>query len=77
MSKPTHITNIDELLIEYKTNVCQKVEEVDPEFQHDWYSLCLGWAIGKGLKPSDAHEFAGHVSYDLGDFQDDAPAPHF
>ena len=42
------------------------INEIDgggPSGTEDWYSLCLGWALGKGLNPKEAHEFASHIRY--------------
>ena len=41
-------------------------DEIDsggPSGTEDWYSLCLGWALAKGLTPTEAHEFASHIRY--------------
>ena len=32
-------------------------KEVDEHNQEDWHSLCLGWAIGKGLSIQEAKDF--------------------
>ena len=45
--------------------VSKRAEVVDPEDELDWYSLSIGWAIAKGLNPSDAQEFANHMRYTL------------
>ena len=37
--------------------------EIDPTNEQDWYSLTLGWAIGKGLTPDEAHDFARYIRY--------------
>lgn len=29
----------------------------------DWYSLSVGWALGKGLTSEEAHEFAYYIRY--------------
>ena len=67
MAVPTHIKNLQQLLTEYKATVSDRAAEVDPGSCQDWYSLCLGWGIAKGLSPDDAHAFALHVGYDLHD----------
>lgn len=44
----------------------EKIKEIDssgPSGTEDWYSLCVGWALGKGLNPVEAHEFAQHIRY--------------
>jgi len=52
----------------FKKEVNNKHKKVDPQDEHDWYSLTVGWAIGKGIKPDKAHEFADYIRYstDLG-----------
>jgi hypothetical protein len=47
----------------FEVEVHNRASEVDPDNEQDWFSLTLGWAIGKGLKPEDAHEFALHIRY--------------
>ena len=41
-----------------------KATETDPSNEQDWYSLTLGWAIGKGFTPDDAHDFARYIRYE-------------
>ncbi len=36
---------------------------VSPGNDHDRFSLACGWAIGKGLDPEDANEFAAWAVY--------------
>jgi len=38
--------------------------EIDPDNEHDWYSLVLGWAIGKGYSIKQAQEISLHIRYD-------------
>ncbi|EGR3229182.1 hypothetical protein ACXHQ0_19595 [Vibrio antiquarius] len=52
------------LLEVYLDEVYDKAEEVDPTGSQYWYSIVLGWAIGKGLEPEAAHDFAYHVIYE-------------
>lgn len=49
-----------ELKEQFKAEVSDKANELDPQ---DWISLVLGWAVAKGVAPSEAHEFAVHVRY--------------
>lgn len=53
---------------DFKKNVNDRAKEIDPDKEHDWLSLTLGWAIAKGLEPEKAVEFALHIRYhtDLG-----------
>jgi hypothetical protein len=52
----------------FKTEVTDRKVDVDPGEKEDWFSLALGWAIAKGLRPENAHDFALHIRYhtDLG-----------
>ena len=52
----------------FKTEVDDRAEAIDESQSLDWYSLTLGWAIGKGLEPDEAHDFACYIRYetDLG-----------
>ncbi len=56
------------LLPSWKKNVFDKAKEIDNNDEQDWYSLALGFALGKGRNPEEAHNFANHVRYktDLG-----------
>lgn len=49
---------------QFETEVDNLSEEVDPNDEQDWYSLSLGWAIGKGLTPEHAIDFAEHIRWD-------------
>lgn len=51
------------LVKQWKEEVSDRAKEVDPNNKEDWYSLCLGWAIGKGLTPDDAYAFATYIRY--------------
>lgn len=53
---------------QFKAEIHDRAEEVDPSNEYDWWSLTLGWAIGKGMDPETAAEFATHIRYhtDLG-----------
>lgn len=53
----------DELEEQFKKEVNDRAEEVDPGQEEDWKSLTLGWAIAKGLSPQDAITFALHIRY--------------
>jgi hypothetical protein len=58
----------EELLALFKIEVHDKAEEVNPNDEHDWLSLTLGWAVAKGLSTDAAADFALYVRYhtDLG-----------
>ena len=70
MSSPEELKSyFDEALIDqFKTEVSDRAEEVDESNSEDWFSLTIGWAIGKGLEPEPAHMFAIYIRYhtDLG-----------
>ena len=56
---------LDHLLVQqFKQEVHDRAKEIDPDNQEDWHSLVLGWAIGKGLGPEEAHEFSLYIRYD-------------
>jgi hypothetical protein len=50
--------------IAFKAEINDRAEEIDSSNEQDWFSLTLGWAIGKGLTPEDAHEFARYIRYE-------------
>jgi hypothetical protein len=60
--------NTEQLQELFRKEVHDRAAEVDPDDSYDWHSLTLGWAIGKGLSPEKAQEFAAHIRYstDLG-----------
>jgi hypothetical protein len=43
---------------EWKQSVVDKAQRVDPSSEYIWEGVAVGWAIGKGLSPKEAHEFA-------------------
>lgn len=47
----------------WKEEVFDRNAEVDPGKEQDWFSLCLGWALGKGMSLDEAHNFAIHIRY--------------
>jgi hypothetical protein len=51
------------LIESFKTEIGDRVNEVDPAREQDWYSLALGWGIAKGLTPDAAHDFARYIRY--------------
>ncbi len=57
-----------ELTERFKMEVSIFPHEVDPDSEEDWKSLTIGWAIAKGLNPTDARKFAIYIRYqtDLG-----------
>ncbi len=57
--------NLDDqaMLDQFKAEVSDRSEEIDPNEEHDWLSLTLGWAIAKGMSPEKANQFAINVRY--------------
>ena len=51
------------LLDEYRTDIDAKAKEIDPIDEADWWSLTMGWALGRGLGPEGARTFADFVRY--------------
>jgi len=47
----------------FKLGVSDKSKEIDPSNEEDWYSLTIGWAIGRGLDINEAKEFAVYIRY--------------
>ena len=47
----------------FKQEVYDRAKYIDSAGEQDWFSLTLGWAIGKGLSPEIAHSFALHIRY--------------
>lgn len=43
--------------------VFSRRERIDPNNEEDWYSLALGYALGKGVSVTTAHQFALHIRY--------------
>jgi hypothetical protein len=53
--------DLDKYVKEFQTQVSDRAHEVDPNDEEDWFSLTLGWAIGRGLKLEEAHAFASYI----------------
>lgn len=49
---------------EFKAEIHDQAEKVDPENELDWFALTLGFAIGRGMTIEAAREFALHIRYD-------------
>ena len=56
------------LIDDYKDNVDSHCDEIDPDCDELWFSLTLGWALGRGLDPRTARSFAEYIWHhtDLG-----------
>jgi len=53
----------DELVKQFKAEVSDRSGEIDPDNSEDWFSLTLGWAIGKGTNIEEAHDFAMYIRH--------------
>lgn len=51
------------LIAIFTHEVSENGKKIDPDNEHDWRSLTLGWALAKGLEPNDANDFAIYVRY--------------
>lgn len=51
------------LLRKWKQDVYAQGEDIDPHNELDWFALCVGWALGKGVPIKDAKAFAIYVRY--------------
>lgn len=47
----------------FKSEIINRANEIDPSSEQDWFSLSLGWAIGKGYSPKEAWEFSIYARY--------------
>lgn len=47
-----------QLFHEHATTIYAHSREVDEAEEQDWYSIALGFALAKGLTPTEAHEYA-------------------
>lgn len=45
----------------YKEQIVSHAAEIDPSDRHDWESMALGWAIGRGMTVEEADEFASQA----------------
>ena len=54
---------------DYKRLVCDQSDEVDSGNERDWFSLSLGFFMGRGLTLDEAHDLSLWVAYETGDFK--------
>lgn len=47
----------------FAEEVSKKAESIDKNNDLQWRDLTIGWALGKGLTPNDALEFATFIRY--------------
>lgn len=55
--------NQSELTELFRKEVHDRGELIDPEDELDWLALTFGWALGRGLSPKEAREFAIYIRY--------------
>lgn len=55
-----HIQNV---MLDFKNQVCKNLETIDPEYEHDWTSLSIGYFIAKGLTINEAKNLAPIARY--------------
>ena len=55
----------DEICADFKTNVYDIAEAIDPHEEHDWHSLFIGYALAKGASKEEANDWATHARYTL------------
>ena len=48
----------------FRAEIVTVAREVDPGEELDWFALTVGWAIAKGLTPSEAHDFSIYARYE-------------
>lgn len=53
----------DKMVALFKSEVHDRATEIDPDDEHDWRSLTLGWALAKGMTPDEADEFSVYIRY--------------
>lgn len=53
---------IHALVEQFRAEVTERAEEVDPGGDYDWHDLTLGWALAKGLTPDASVKFAQYVT---------------
>lgn len=57
MAKAIQVTE-QELLNQFKREVFDNRHSIDPDNEHDWMSLAVGYFLAMGCTASRAHEFA-------------------
>ena len=58
------VMSIDEALEKFKTEICNRSKEVDPESERDWYCMSYGFFLALGLSIEDAEDAACKARYD-------------
>jgi hypothetical protein len=47
----------------FRKEIQPQADKIDPSQEQDWYSLVLGWALGKGMGCRTAHAFSCYIRY--------------
>jgi hypothetical protein len=47
----------------FKREVHDRIKTIDPKDERDRHDFAWGWAIGKGMHPLAAEEFAFHIQH--------------
>ena len=53
--------NLDEIVEMWRTEIWEYNSIVDPDDKHDWTSLAIGWALGKGYTIKQANVIASRL----------------
>ena len=56
-------TKYKELSEQFKVEVHDHGDDIDPAYELNWHALTVGWALGKGLDPDSAKAFASYIEY--------------
>ena len=48
---------------QFKEDIWDRCDSIDPDSEYNWKSLTLGWALAKGMTPETAAEFARYIRY--------------
>lgn len=51
------------MLAKFKTEVCERSEQVDPGGDLDWYGLSIGFFLACGATPDQANDLAIEARY--------------
>lgn len=54
---------LKEVAEEWGAEVCAKANEVDPLDEHEWRSMWIGFAIGRGLAPEVATDYDFYMEF--------------
>jgi hypothetical protein len=54
-----------QIIIKWKSVVYDRAAEIDPDDEHDWHSMALGFFLAYGLSPDSANSLATYARYRL------------